>query len=402
MDTFNKEQLQELARTHENPSVSLFMPTYRVESEQAQNPIRFKNLLKEAQSQLKEVGHREPEIERLLAPAKELMDQESFWHNQSDGLVAFLTPSSSRFFRLPVNFEALVTVGERFHLKPLFPLIASNNLFYILALSQNDVRLFQGTHYSVSEIEASEIPESIVEALFYDDPERQLQAHTGATMNDGRQDQVFHGHGRGSGDTDDAAARPNDALRRFFQQIDSGVQEVLEGEKAPLVLAGVEYYLPIYREVNHYNHLVENEIVAGNPEHLSAKELHEKAWEVVEPMFMASQQTSMEQFEQLRGNGGGLASEDLKEIIPAAVFSRIDTVFVPVGEHRWGHYDAEANTVEIHDEHMAGDDDLYDLAAVHAYLNGGTVHALRKENMPSEGTLAATFRYPADVAATEQ
>ena len=402
MDVFNRELLQELAHTRETPSVSLFMPTYRVEAEQAQNPIRFKNLIKEAKEQLKEAGHREDEVEALLEPAQALLGRERFWHNQSDGLAAFFTPASSRIFRLPVHFDELVMVGERFHLKPLFPLIAANNLFYVLALAQNQVRLFQGTHYGVREIEASEIPESIVEALFYDDPERQLQAHTGASMNDGRQDQVFHGQGRGSGDTDDAAARPNDKLRRFFQKIDEGVREALEGERAPLVLAGVEYYLPLYRDVNGYGALVEDEIVAGNPENLSAKELHEKAWAVVEPMFMERQRQSMEQFQQFRGNGGGLASEDLKEIIPAAVFSRIDTVFVPIGEHRWGRYDADANAVELHDEREAGDDDLYDFAAVHAYLNGGTVHALRAQNMPSEGTLAATFRYPADVAATEQ
>ena len=402
MDVFNKEQLQELAHTQEHPCVSLFMPAYRVEAEQAQNPIRFKNLLKEAKERLKDAGYREQEVEELLAPAQARLGEERFWHNQSDGLAVFLTPSSVRFYRLPVHFEEIVTVGERFHLKPLFPLIASNNLFYILALSQNQVRLFQGTHYSIGEIEAEEIPGSITEALFYDDPERQLQGHTGTLTQDGRHDQVFHGQGRGAGDTDDAAARPNDALRRFFQKVDSGVQERLDGERAPLVLAGVEYYLPIYRDVNHYPHLVESEIAAGNPDHLSPKALHEKAWTIVEPMFLESQQVSMEQFEQLRGNGGGLASEDLKEIIPAAVFSRIDTLFVPVGEHRWGHYDANANAVELHDERQAGDDDLYDFAAVHAYLNGGTVHALRPQNMPSEGTLAATFRYPADVAATEQ
>ncbi len=109
----------------------------------------------------------------------------------------------------------------------------------------------------------------------------------------------------------------------------------------------------------------------------------------------------MEKFEQLRGNGAKLASDDIHVIIPAALYARIDTLFVEIGAHIWGHYDRDDNAVELHDGHDSGDEDLLDLAAVHTLVHGGTVHALRPENMPSEG-LAATFRYEADVAAHEQ
>jgi len=42
-----------------------------------------------------------------------------------------------------------VVVSDRFHLKPLLPLLTGDGRFYILALSQNQVRLLQGTRYSV-------------------------------------------------------------------------------------------------------------------------------------------------------------------------------------------------------------------------------------------------------------
>lgn len=399
MDLFNKEQLQELAATETEPCVSIYMPAFRFESDVSQNKIRFKNLIHEAEKQLKDAGHREPDAAELLAPAAELLDDENYWRHQSDGLAVFVSSDTVRAFRLPLHFDELVTVASRFHVKPLFPILATNNRFYLLALSQNNVQLFQGTHYAISEIEVEDLPDNLEEALFLDDEEQTIQEHTGARAG-GRHDAVRHGQGAG---TDDKRARPKDQIKRFFREVDAVVKRALADEQAPLVLAGVDYYLPIYSDVNGYNHLIEDAIVSGNPDHQHPKELHEQAWSIVEPHFMEAQSDSVDGFRQIMGNGSdGLASDDLHEIVPAAFFSRIDTLFVPIGEHLWGRYDQAANAVELHDEHESGDDDLLDLAAVHTYLNGGTVHALRRENMPVDKPLAATFRFKTDVAAAEQ
>lgn len=398
MDILTREDVQLLAGVEAEPCISLYMPTFRFESGQEQNPIRFKNLMKIITSNLEDMGHDEETITAMLAPAHALLDDTAFWRTVSDGLALFLENGEMQVFRLPIDFEELAVTGGKFHLKPLFPLIATNNRFYVLSLSQNQVRLYQGTHYAVSEVESKEIPESIAEALAFDDPQDFLQSHTTNRVG-ARSDVAHHGHG---GDADDRTGQPQSDLKRFFDQIDDGVRRVLGDENAPLVLAGVKYYLPIYRDANTYPHLIDDEIAAGNPEHLHAKELHQKVWTIVEPLFMELQESSIDQFHHQYHNGGGLASDDLKAIVPASCFSQVDTLFVPIGEHRWGTYDAESNTVETHAEQQAGDDDLLNLATLHTYLNGGTVHALRPGNMPVEAPLAATFRYVADVAAEER
>ena len=398
MDLFNRAHLQELAQTEYKTCVSLYMPAFRFESETSQNPIRFKNLIKKAREELEEQGLSSTELDEMMAPAYDLLEDSTYWHQQSDGLVMFLTKDGVRFYRLPLHFEELVVTGKRFHLKPLFPIIASNNRFYLLALSQNNVKLYQGTHHSISQIESKEIPKSLLEALIYDDEEETLERYSV-----GEQGPESGDHkGQGTQQAEDTAHRPKDKLRRFFRDVAKGVSETLEDENTPLLLAGVEYYLPLYREVNKYTHLVEDQIVAGSPDHLKPKELHDKAWELMEPLFLEAQQQSLDQFHHLFGNGEYLASDEFAEIVPASVFSRVDTAFVPVGQHLWGHYDAENNAVEMHEEQEAGDEDLLDLVAVNTYLNGGIVHALRTENMPTEQPLAATFRYKADVAAHEE
>lgn len=404
MDLFSKTQLEELAQTRNPLSVSLFMPTFHVEAELAQNPIRLKNLLRQARSALKENGFRDSEIEKTLEPAVSLLDNESYWRNMSDGLAIFLAPGYSRIYRLPVSFNELVVTTSRFHLKPLFPIIESNNRFYLLGLSKNKVRLFLGTHFSIQEIHTKDIPGSISDALWFDDNEPGHTQVRGGVGNAGEREQSrtsFHGHGQTEADL---VRRPNDELYRFFREVDHGIKEVIGDDNAPLVLAGVDYYLPIYREMNKYPGLVEETIVSGSTDYLTQKhikQLHAKAWQLLEPIFQSTRQKSIERFNRLHGNADGLTSDDIREIIPAAVYSRVDTLFVCNGTHWWGHYDPDSNTVEIHDEHMPGDEDLLDLAALYTYLNGGNVHILELEEMPVEQHAAALFRYPANVAAEQ-
>jgi hypothetical protein len=402
MDLFNRDELRRLAQLQDDVCISLYLPTSRYESNWSQNPTRFKNVVRDARNDLQEIGYRDDEIDELLAEAHRRTDDSAFWRSMSEGLAVFITPSSTEFFRLPVAFDELAVVGERFHLKPLFPLIATNNRFYLLALSQNDVRLYQGTHQSVSEVESSEIPSSIVEAIQqFEDPEKQLQVRTSNRAEGGgstQRDSQFHGQG---GSSDDLSAEPQSELKRFFRKIDDRVVDHLQGEGAPLVLAGVSEYLPIYAGVSDYPHLIDDQIVAGNPEPMSPQDLHEKAWDVVEPLFMEAQQEALDLFDQMYYQDGDLASDDFHEIVPACAYSRVDTLFVPIGQYRWGKFDSQSNTVELHEDQRAGDEDLLDYAAVNAYLNGSTVHALRPQNMPGGRSIAATFRFRADVSATE-
>ena len=404
MDLFNRRELQRLAELQDEVCISMFMPTYRNESDWSQNTTRLKNLLRDARNQLRDQGYREDDIDEILSEGRQLLDRPSFWRNNiGDGLALFVTPNTTEFFRLPLTFEEVVVVEDRFHLKPLFPLIAANNRFYLLALSKNDVRLYQGTHQSVNEIESAEIPKSIVDALELDEgSSQQVQSHVQnrvAETDGQRMDASFHG--QGGGDEDDLSGEPQDELKRFFREVDEDLSEYISDEDVPLVLAGVSEYLPIYREVNQYPHLVEDDIVSGNPESFKVEELHEKAWEIVEPVFLESEKEELERFEQLYYQGDDMASDDFHEIIPGCAYSRVDTLFVPVGEYRWGRFDPETNTVEVHESQEPGDGDLLNYAAVSAYLNGATIHALRPENMPGGRSIAATFRYQANVSASE-
>lgn len=402
MDLFNREELKRLAGLQDDLCISVYMPTRRYSSDWKQNTTRYKNLLSDVRDQLREQEYREPEIVEILASSRQLLDRPGFWRELSDGLAVFVTKDTTETFRLPLAFDKVAIVEDQFHLKPLFPLIASNNRFYLLALSQNDVRLYQGTHQAISEVEAAEIPTDIVNAIrqYEEPPEQGLQSHAGGQPSSPearRMDQVRHGQGS----ADDRSREPKDQIKRFFRKIDDSVSDYIGGEDVPLVLAAVSEYLPLYKEANSYPHLVEDDIVAGNPERLEMKELHRRAWDIVESVVLEVQKEEIDRFEDLYYQDGDMASDDFHEIIPACVYSRVDTLFVPVEQYRWGRYDPDSNTVVVHESKEPGDGDLLNYAAVQSYLNGSTVHALSSESMPGGRSIAAIFRYRADVSAAE-
>jgi hypothetical protein len=347
----------------------------------------LKNLLKDAEEKLTTGELRASGGRDLLASAESLITDDEFWQHQSDGLALFLSAAGIHQYRLPQHFEELVVVNERFHIKPLLPLFTGDGYFFVLALSQNAVRLLQCTRDNFSEVNLPGMPTSMDEALQFDDPERQLQYHTSSSSpgGAGKRSAVFHGHGVGVDDE-----KPN--ILRYFRMVNQGLHELLHNQNAPLILAGVEYLHPIYKEANEYPHLIEQGI-EGSPDRWNAQELHEQAWQIVEPLFTRSQEEAMDRYKQFAGSENGKGINDLKKIIRAAIRGQVETLFIVTNLQQWGRFDPEANSIQLHEEPEANDEDLLDLAAVQTILNRGTVYALKAEEMPESSPIAAILRY---------
>jgi hypothetical protein len=113
----------------------------------------------------------------------------------------------------------------------------------------------------------------------------------------------------------------------------------------------------------------------------------------VEPVFQQSQKEAMERYQELAGADTGKVSNDIKEIISAAYFQRVDSLFVPVGQQLWGDFDPDTMAVDLHSEQEPDDEDMLDFAAIHTSLNGGAVYAVEPELVPDQASAAAIFRY---------
>jgi len=378
MKTLSSDELSVLIERPQEMGVSIYMPTHRT-GDIEQDPIRLRNLLREADGQLVDYGISISDAGGLLEPAEQLLPDSHFWQHQGDGLAIFISPGIFRYYRLPYSFQELAVVTERFHIKPLLPLFSEDGVFYILAVSQNQVRLLQCTRYHVREVTPESVPSNLAEALKYDQPEKQHQFHTtgpgGLT--------ISHGHGV-SKDYDKVN------ILRYFQQVDRGLHEVLRGEHSPLVLAAVDYLHPIYAEANTYHYLLD-EGIKGNPDGLSEQVLQEQAWAIVQPYFERGRTVALEEYAEAITRG--LATNDVKQAILAAHDGRVSTLFVATGVQQWGQFDPERRKIRLYKERSPGSEDLLDLAAVNTLKKRGIVYTVEPEQVPGETSVAALFRY---------
>jgi hypothetical protein len=382
MPVLSHEELQSIIQISQAPAVSIFVPTHRAGPEIQQDPIRLKNLLRTAEDQLVQEGVRPADARELLAPITDLLGDAHFWRHQGDGLAIFRSHDVFRLYRLPLHLQEFVTVSDRFYVKPLLPLLVNDARFYLLALSQNEVRLLECSRDRVHEIELPDAPEDMADTM-KEEPERQLQFHSQPL--DGRSWQArFHGHGVGADDVDVVN------LTRYFHRLEDSLSNVLKETRAPLILSCVEYLAPIFREVSAYRPILEP-IVAGNPDGLTNEELHRKGWLIAEPYFRQAQEQAAAEFHE--GLAKGRAGNTLNEVLTAAFQGRIATLFVPVGLHRWGHFRFDELALEEHDQEQPGDDELLDLAAMQTILHGGTVYSVSPDTMPGQQLLAAVYRF---------
>lgn len=386
MSVPTQEDIRSLSSAAEFPCVSIFLPTIKAGPQTQQNPIRMKNLLREADGQLEAQGVDEDQRAELLKPGWEMVDDLDFWQHQSDGLAVFLGPETRELYRVPLSLEELATVGERWHIKPLLPLLSGDGNFYILALSQNRVRLLEANRQGAREMDLRDIPESLADALGYDLTERSLQFHTGTApvggAGGGRR-AIYHGHGAGTDDN-------KDEISRFCHRVDDGIRHLIKDTRTPLILAAVDYVIPIYREASKYPNLLA-EGVEGNPDDASAEELQAKAWKIAGPYFQTEQEEAANRYQERASAGQG--SNNLQEVLLAAVDGRVDTLFVAVDEHRWGHLNLEDREVRLDEAASGENEDLIDRAALESLLHGSSVFAVKRDQMPDGAAIAAIYRF---------
>lgn len=386
MDILTIKDLEELINVDQDLFISIYLPTIsKGGADIKQNPIRLKQLLRVAEDKLFSMNLRKSEVAKILEPASRLIDETRFWQNQSDGLAIFIHPCGLKYYRLPIEFKESITIGNKLYLKPLLPLFSGNGQFYILALSKNEVRLFACTRQTVRQLEFEDSPRSMFDMQVDDDPgyNTPIQA---AFDNVGRSALMFNTITQGSAYENEYE---KNQLTKYFRAIDAALVDMNEGEEIPLVLAGVKYLIPIYREKSNYPYIIED-FIKGNPELISGEQLHEKAWTLVEPIFTKGKEVAEEKFKQFAGQKNKMTLTSLEKIIPAAFNGQIESLFIDHKIEQWGKFDHDTNKLILNQEEKDGDIDLVEYASILTLSRGGKVYT---EKVPNEGKVAAVLRY---------
>ena len=380
--TDNNEYLSEFLGAREPPCLSLYQPTFRRHPENQQDPIRFRNLVKTLEESLRQ-KYSASEIQTFLEPFQALADDRDFWNHTLDGLAVLGAPGLFRVFKLQRPVPERAIVADSFHIKPLLRIWQSADRYQVLGLSRQEIKLFEGNRDALDEIElAPGVPRTLTDAL----GEELTQPHqTVASYGMGaRGTPMRHGHGGKKDEVDKDA-------ERFFRAVDRAILEHHSRPSGlPLLLAALPEHHPLFHQVSHNPFLMAVGIEI-HPDALSLDALRERAWQAVEPRYLARLAGLIEQFGAAQSKD--LGSDDLAQAAEAAVAGRVATLLIEADRQTPGRIDAATGQIAFADLANPEVDDLLDDLGELVLKRGGQIVIVPSERMPTLTGIAAIYRF---------
>ncbi len=229
----------------------------------------------------------------------------------------------------------------------------------------------------------SEMGKPITEALGDEltEPHRTVASYGG--IGDGHSP-MHHGHGGKESEVDIDA-------ERFFRAIDRGI---LEHHSKPagltLILAALPQYHHLFHQVSHNPLLIEDSIEV-HPDSLTIEELRQRAWQILEPHYLARLAKLVEEFGNAKSKG--LGDDVLVQVAKAIVAGRVATLMIEAVRKIPGRIDSATGEIEFGDlSHPEVDDVLDDLGEL-ALKKGGQIVIVPAERMPTDTGIVAIYRY---------
>ena len=362
-------EIRALIGARADACVSIYVPTTPQTQHVTGSRIAFGNLTRTALHQLEAAGLDKRRRALLEAELDALREDDSFWRLQAHSLAVLATPDSVRTFRLATAVTETVEVSDRFHLKPLLRAIALPHNAFVLALSENAVRLV-GVFADLppSPVRVAELPKSAADAVGR------------ASINNLTQNtRIANAEGQ------------KVLLRQYTRQVDSALRGVLAGRETPLILAATEPLAPIFRAVNTYPMLIA-EGISASPDRMSDGALAEAARSVLDGHYAAEIETAKALFQTRIGQHR--ATTDLSSAARAATFGAVELLLVDIDEVLPGTVDDTDGSVSLAKEAGTSSYDVIDEIAGRAILSGAKLLAVRRADIPDGASLAAVLRYP--------
>lgn len=362
------QDFKSLKAARADACVSLYLPTTPLSQDSDAMAIALGNQVKKALSELEGSGFDKRRLGALAEQFDDLLDDDTFWRFQAHSLAVFATPDSIRTFRLANSLQPLVEVADRFYLKPLLRAITFPHHAFVLAISENDVRLIEVLpDLPARRVRVPEMPKDAASAVKVSS----LNNRTSLRRVMGSEGQKVR-------------------LAQYARQVDAAIRPVLAGQDVPLILAANEPVAPIFRSVNSHPNLLPETITATN-DRSTEGEIAEAARPLLDAAYARDIGAVRALFE--KRSGAGRTTTDISDAARAATFGAIDTLLVDIDAIVHGAVDEESGAVTFGAE---GPDTygVIDEITGRALESGARVFAVRQDEIPGGQPLAAILRYP--------
>jgi hypothetical protein len=382
MRQLTTDHLATLLAVHEPPCISLYQPTHRHYPANQQDPIRYRNLLRDMETSLRE-KYPAGDVQAILEKFQTLSGDTDFWNHRTDGLAILYSSGTFQIFELQRPVKELLIVAESFHVKPLLRILQSADRYQILCLNRQEAKLYEGNRDALDPVDLTDVPATITEALGDELTEPHLTvASYGGAGKGGKG--MHHGHG-GKKDEIDID------MERFFRVIDRAILDHHSRPSGlPLMLAALPEHHTPFREISH-NPFLMAEGVQVNPDALSLDQLRTQAWQKMEPLYLERLAKLVESYEEARTRQ--LGSDDVAQVAQATIAGRVETLLVEADREIPGRIDSTTGKIEPGDLSHPGIEDILDDLAEMVLRMKGTVVVVPVERMPTTSGVVATYRF---------
>lgn len=365
------------------PCITVLLPPYRPGEPGKPAAAVLKMDLQEALKSLAARRIGEPLLAELLEPLHQLSRVEESLEGSAFWRVVFRSPDLFQRFELPVPPLPMraCMVGDCFWIRPIFKSLALPSKVYVLDVTKKAVALLACGFIKAENVELPKAtPKTLAEALAFDPPDHDLMNRSASGPSTGAMHGVQFGTGSGR-ETQHAY------LHDFYRAVDRGVNELLRSNQAPLILAGVDEDMAIYRSINTYANLLEQGIHGSPGAAITHAQILRHAHDIA--LFSIERQVALEMADSKERFTPARFSIDLDTILRAAAEGRVSDLYLDESGQRIGTFDGKVfgSRANWHDE------DLLNVAAVETLSRGGAVHSLPSHLMPRGAMAAATLRF---------
>lgn len=306
---------------------------------------------------------------KLLDECDGLLDDADFWRQRNDGIAIFVSRLGTDVLCTGTGLPDRWTYSSSFYLKPLLAAASQANAYWLLTLSQKQVRLHRGSSLGFREVACEGLALDLRDAL----DRRGLGPDSAPVVAAESRKPVEKQH-----------------LQLFLEVVEEAVSARTAGSGLPLLVAGVAEYEPLYRAVNSYRH-ISDAYMQGNVDDLDGDELHRRASELLKRDFKESSVRQLRRYKEVSETGAALDRLDL--ILTAASRGQVKSLFVPGDEDLWGTYDPVEGRIDRAGSCDMSNTDLYELAARQTLATGGEVFFMDAVALPRDRKALALLRW---------
>jgi hypothetical protein len=212
-----------------------------------ENPIRFKNLVKEVQASLKDKEFKG--FKELFLLFKEMEEDALFWEGATESLAILGDEEECIVYKLPVKTKSLAIVSDSYYIKPILRSFQSYGHYHVLGLNRDNFILYEADRYGIHEIPVAE-QDSTMEGVLGTE---KTAPHLSVASIGGDQ-AMYHGHG---GAKDERKVDQE----KFFRYVDAFILEQYSHTyKIPLILVGLDEHQGEFRKLSKNNYLIDHGI----------------------------------------------------------------------------------------------------------------------------------------------